>query len=175
MAAGNTYEAIATQTLGSDTATVTFSSIPSTYTDLVLVIVGALAGANWVPTLRFNSDTGSNYSTTLLEGSGSAAISERLSNVTEIFPGYSDGAWGTTLGSNMCTWQIQNYSNSTTYKTVLCRNNTNDSTSSYKGTVATVGLWRNTAAITSLSVRVNGGPTDIKSGSTFSLYGIRAA
>ena len=64
MAAGITYTPITSTTLGSNTASVTFSSISSAYTDLVLVVAGALDGANWVPTLQFNSDTGTNYSTT---------------------------------------------------------------------------------------------------------------
>jgi hypothetical protein len=63
MAAGNTYEAIATQTLGSAAASVTFSSIPGTYTDLVIVCtpLRVTAGAEEL-VFQFNSDTGSNYS-----------------------------------------------------------------------------------------------------------------
>lgn len=169
-----TYTLIASNTLGSNTASITFSSIPGTYTDLVLVAIGALDGANWVPTLQFNSDTGTNYSTTLLEGSGSSAISERLTNKVEIFPGYTNGAWGTTLGSNNIIFNIADYSNSTTYKTVLSRNNSNDSTNSYPGTVAAVSLWRSTSAITSIVVKVGGAGANLKSGSTFKLYGIEA-
>ena len=176
MAAGNTYEAIATNTLGSDTASVTFSSISSTYTDLILIVSGALSVADWVPTLQFNSDTNTNYSSTLLEGSGSSAISERLSNKVEIFPGYTNGAWGTNLDENNVIFQIQNYSNTNTYKTVIARNNVaSGSTSSYPGTVASVSLWRSTSAINTITVKVGGGGANFKSGSIFSLYGIKAA
>jgi len=172
----STYTPIATTTLGSNTANVTFSSISSAYTDLILVVTGAMTTANWVPALRFNSDTGSNYSTTLLEGSGSSAISERLSNQSQIHAGYSYGAWGTTLGENTCSWHIQNYSNSTTYKTVVGRNNVaSGATSSYSGTVATVGLWRSTSAISTILVRDNSGTALFSSGSTFTLYGVKSA
>ena len=175
MPAGRTYTPIARTTLGSDSATVTFSNISGSYTDLVLVVTGALSSANWVPTLQFNSDTGTNYSTTLLEGSGSSAVPERLSNKVEMFPGYSYGAWGTTLNANNIIWNIQNYANTTIYKTVLARNNSNDSTNSYPGTVASVSLWRSTAAISTIVVKVGGAGANLKSGSTFILYGIASA
>mgnify|MGYP003338850950 FL=1 len=175
MAAGITYTPITSTTLGSNTASVTFSSISSAYTDLVLVVAGALDGANWVPTLQFNSDTGTNYSTTFVEGSGSSAMSERLTSKVEIFPGYTNGAWGTTLGANNCIFHIQNYSNTTTYKTVLSRNNSNDSTNSYPGTVAGVSLWRSTSAVSTIVIKVGGNGANLKSGSVVTLYGITAA
>jgi len=59
-----TYEPIATTTLGSAAATITFSSIPATYTDLVIVFAGT-ATANLNPLMSFNSDSGTNYSTTV--------------------------------------------------------------------------------------------------------------
>ena len=160
MPAGNTYEAIATQTLGSAAASVTFSSIPSTYTDLVLVYSGTLS-ADGGFALRFNSDTGSNYSNTSLYGDGTSAVSNRSTNDTSMGLGYSGTAQGVTV------MQIQNYSNSTTYKTALSRSNGSGYTS------ARVGLWRNTAAITTVVALVYSGNFAI--GSTFSLYGIRAA
>jgi hypothetical protein len=62
-----------------------------------------------------------------------------------------------------------NYSNSTTHKTVFAR-----SGSAYTGTNANVGLWRNTAAVTSATV-ANSSAANFDIGSTFSLYGIKAA
>ena len=81
MAAGNTYVAIATNTLGSAAASVTFSSIPGTYTDLVIVTQAISATADNVG-IRFNSDSGSNYSQTWLSGNGTSAISSRYSSST---------------------------------------------------------------------------------------------
>ena len=167
MAAGNTYEAIATQTLGSAAASVTFSSIPGTYTDLVIVCNTVRTTSLDNIGIRFNSDTGSNYSWTILKGNGTVASSDRRSNVTDIiFNVYNADAPAAGI------LQIQNYANTTTYKTALSR-----SSGAAAGYVyATVGLWRNTAAITSITLFDEGTTSAvINTGSTFTLYGIKAA
>lgn len=166
MAAGATYVPIATQTLGSAAATVTFSSIPGTYTDLVLIISAKGSTQNY-PSLRFNSDTGSNYSRTILSGSGSAASSDRGTNATAANINYL-ASTDTSNFNYVSITNIMNYSNSTTYKTQITRAN-NAST----GVDAVVTLWRNTNAITQIDCIMNTG--NYASGSTFSLYGITAA
>lgn len=173
MPAGNTFEAIATQTLGSATNTVTFSSIPSTYTDLVLVTVQKnTTNTSDAPNVRFNSDTGSNYSYTYLTGTGTSAISGRLSNQTGILLGYFTTA-GTQDGfMNIMTFQ--NYSNTTTFKTQLQRSNAGGGNTTYPGAEAIVSLWRSTSAINSISI-IYSGTANFAIGSTFSLYGIKAA
>jgi len=89
MAAGSTYTPIATTTLGSSATSYTFTSIPSTYTDLV--IVAQIKGdTTTYLNLRFNGDTGSNYSRTTLSGNGSTASSERRSNQTWINTDYNE-------------------------------------------------------------------------------------
>ncbi len=164
MPAGNTYEAIATQTLGSAAASVTFSSIPGTYTDLVIVFNGGITSAPDDMRLEFNANT-TGYSATLLRGDGSAVISARATGETAI-------PWTTYLGSgsagSVSITHVQNYSNTTTFKTVLSRGNV---AASYVS--ATVGLWRNTSAIT--SCKLIAGSSTFLSGSTFSFYGIAAA
>jgi hypothetical protein len=115
--------------------------------------------------MRFNSDSGSNYSWTHLFGTGSAANSNRGSNDSSILIGYSPAA----IGGNAIITNIQNYSNSTTNKTAISRASEAD----YRvGAIA--GLWRNTAAITSLTLLDEGGG-NLLTGSTFTLYGIKAA
>lgn len=165
MAAGSTYTPIATQTLGSAAASVTFSSISGAYTDLILICNGKTSSSanNY---LQFNSDTGSNYSATRLSGNGTAADSARdvSINTKMLLDGY--GFWTSTYEANKII-QIMNYSNSTTYKTVLTRANT-----ASQGTDALVGLWRSTAAITSVKFLSD---SNIQAGSTFTLYGIAAA
>jgi hypothetical protein len=164
----NTYEPIATNTLGSASASVTFSSIAGTYTDLVLVSVPIVTAATTFA-VRFNSDTASNYSATILTGDGTNVASTRVSNQTEIRISYAATA-RTTNTSNIIT-QIQNYSNATTYKTLLSRDN-----AASEGTGAIVGLWRATpAAITSITIIPLSGGSIINTGSTFTLYGIKAA
>ncbi len=164
MPAGNTYESIATQTLGSTTATLTFSSIPGTYTDLVLVC-GSLKYVTSADDayVRFNSDTATNYSWLQLNGNGSAASSNLASANSGIRS--INGMSTTNLGTTIIN--VQNYSNSTTYKTTLSRHSTD-----FAG--AFVGLWRSTAAITSITI-INFGAGGFAAGSTFSLYGIKAA
>jgi hypothetical protein len=165
----STYTAIATTTLGSAVASYTFSSIPSTYTDLVLV-------ANWAQdsgtqrecAVRVGNgsvDTGSNYSLTELYGNGSSAASYRRSNVY-----YLDIAINTTVGAqNMNIVHFMNYSNNTTYKTVLSRHS-----SAAQEAEALVGLWRSTAIINTIQL-IFEGAVNFSAGSTFTLYGIKAA
>lgn len=161
MAAGSTYSQIATQTLGSSASSVTFSSIPQTYTNLVLIIAGT-ASTGIDLNFTFNSDTGSNYSRTYLLGNGSSTSSGRDSNGTSVAVGSLN-----TSQTNVIV-NFMNYSNTTTYKTVLERAN---QAQAVVNTI--VGLWRSTAAISTIAMTAAGGT--ISSGSTFSLYGIRGA
>ena len=172
MAAGSTYTPIATSTLGSAQASIDFSSIPSTYTDLVLVIRYAGSANDQNSKLQFNGDTASNYSRTALLGNGSSASSVRSSSATFIQMVTNYGA-GTSLASgNYQIVQIQNYSNTSTYKTALVRTYAqNDSGAGEVGT--TVGLWRSTSAIN--QVTYSQGSGNIIAGSTATLYGIQAA
>jgi hypothetical protein len=165
MAAGKTYTPIATQTLSNNTSTITFSSISQAYTDLIIVVKSGATVATANGFIRFNSDSTSSYSQTTLRGNGSAAASDRITGATEIALDYY--GFSTDLTNNVII-QIQNYSNSTTYKTTLHRIDT----ANY-GTVARVGLWRNTNAITSISFISSAYAFIV--GSTFTLYGIAAA
>jgi hypothetical protein len=169
MAAGSTYTPIATTTLGSAAASYTFSSIPSTYTDLVLITNGAVTSgtANWVLQVGNGSvDTGTNYSETDLWGTGSTAASARGSNQTNILLN-SYGYLDTTYSSNVIC-NLLNYSNATTYKTFIQRAN-----NAANGTHAGVGLWRSTSAIN--VIKISASASTFVAGSTFTLYGIAAA
>jgi hypothetical protein len=158
-----TYEPISTQTVaGTSTSTVTFSSVPQTYTDLVLVsaVTQSADVANY---LRFNSDTAANYSGTRLRGTGAAADSTRDTGAVGL-----PFSFGTLTSLDLTIWNINNYSNATTYKTAILRNN---NTADWLG--GYVGLWRSTAAISTVSFTVSSGY--IVAGSTLTLYGIKAA
>jgi hypothetical protein len=157
----NTYVALATQTLGSAAASVTFSSISQTYTDLVIVCnTGATSLAN--DYVRLNGDTTSNYSWTRIYGTGSVAGSSRSANDSGMIVGDVTTSIAVTQ-----TITVQNYSNTTTNKTILARSSATNSAAT-----ASVGLWRNTAAVTSVTLYPNG--TTWLSGSTFTIYGILA-
>jgi len=162
MAAGSTYTPIATTTLGSAAATVTFSSISGSYTDLILVAdtQNASGADNFL--LNFNSDTGSNYSVTRLNGNGTSASSSRATNQTVLQCGEVNSTRSTTIV------HIMNYSNSTTYKTTITRQNTASAS-----VAANVNLWRSTAAITSILISTSS--YNFSAGSQFTLYGIQAA
>jgi hypothetical protein len=161
MPAGSTYTPIATTTLGSAQTSYTFSSISGSYTDLILVYQFELSSAENIA-IRFNGDTGSNYSFTALYGDGSTPGTNRGTSTTGINAGFDDGS------GNITRINIQNYSNTTTNKTCVMR------TDSSTYTVARVGLWRNTSAINSITIYNTGGG-NINSGSIFTLYGISAA
>jgi hypothetical protein len=167
-----TYEPISTTTLGSAASGVTFSSIASTYTDLVVVVTGYnTTSASDSPILRLNGDTATNYSETSLSGNGTSATSNRLTSSTYINTLRVGGFSNTSTQPGMILINVNNYSNSTTYKTALVRAGIASAT--YPSTEAITGLWRNTAAITSLSVTFASSLFAI--GSTFTLHGIKAA
>ena len=166
MAAGSTYTPIATTTLSSAAASVTFSSISGSYTDLVLITSTASDISSDTNDIRclFNSDSGSNYSSTYLYGTGSSAASGRTSNAAGAFIGrHHPTEYGTGIT------HIQNYSNSTTYKSVLSRGGVASSL-----LIAYISTWRNTAAITSMTLTPTSA-SNFDAGSTFTLYGITAA
>jgi len=158
----STYTPIATTTLGSAAASYTFSSIPATYTDLVLI---ASTGSSFSSSadayqLTFNGATTS-FSVTRLYGNGSSANSDRY---TTPYAGWIS----TALGAD--TIHIMNYANTTVYKTAITRSS---SEGTYSIAGATAVLWQSTTAIN--SVKISGTSGNLLSGSTFTLYGIKAA
>ena len=174
MAAGNTYVALATQTLGSAAATVTFSSISAAYTDLVLVFNGYNATVDGgSPFIQFNSDTTTNYSYTWLSGDGTSATSGRDTAKAQIALNAVTGWDTTSTQPGMNIVHIMNYANTTTFKTVIGR--TSLASATYPGIEAIVGLWRKTPeAINTILISLSAGGT-FAIGTTFSLYGIAAA
>ena len=166
----NTYVALDRITVGSSVSTVTFTSINQNYTDLVLVAsIASTASTNdlFFRVGNGSVDTGSNYSNTILTGNGSAAQSVRGSNQTSATANYY-GAPTTTLGATSQFIYLMNYSNTSVFKTILTRGN-----NTTLGTDAIVNLWRSTAAINTIELRI--ATNNIAAGSTFSLYGIAAA
>ena len=163
-----TYEKIATSTVtGSSVADVTFSSISGAYTDIVLVAQIKIQSTTSATVFQLNGDANSNYSYTVLTGNGSAASSSRTTSSAYgivDFNGFPPTAANTF---NAVLMSFNNYSNSTTNKTVLSRAN-----NAASGVDALVSLWRNTAAITSIKLFNTG--ANISVGSTFTIYGIKA-
>lgn len=166
-----TYEPIASQTLSTSAASVTFSDISSLWTDLVIAVMAQSTGTATLSggTLRFNGDTGTNYSHTILYGTGSVAGSVRGANFNRIR--YAGDIPTTNFETGRI--HIMSYANTNVFKTIL-----SDCSSAQSGSTVNrvVGLWRSTSAITSVTLFSNDdGADSFASGSTFSLYGIRAA
>jgi hypothetical protein len=157
--------ALATQTLGTAASSVTFSSIPQGYTDLVLVMSPLSSSGQRQVYMEINGDTGSNYSRTILSGTGSTAVSARNSNQSQTYLDYY-GVVETTPTNKII--QFMNYSNSTTYKTILTRSNDTS-----LGLDAIVHLWRSTAAITQIKIYIDA--VNFAAGSTFTIYGLLAS
>lgn len=168
MPAGATYEPLATTTVsGSSTNTITFNSISSSYTDLVLILSGITASATYIK-MNFNNDTSSLYSDTVIWGSGTAAASARESTVTRFLLG-----GGLTTSSTLPHFfriNVFSYAGSTN-KTILAEMASDKNGS---GSVErTVGLYRSTTAISRIDLVPNSG--NYSDGYTATLYGIKAA
>jgi hypothetical protein len=170
MPAGSTYTPIATTTLGAAASDVTFSTISGAYTDLVLVVNSIANSSNISSVIQVGNgsiDTGSNYSATILYGDGSSPASTRTTSGTAINLNFF--AEATTTAPNIIIVHLQNYSNTTTYKTLLSR-----AGGAPSGVSAIVGLWRSTAAINTIKIS-RSAAINYATGSSFTLYGIASA
>lgn len=171
MAAGTTYEPIQTYTLGGTQATVSFTSIPQTYTDLVIVLNAAFN--YFAPQasggMQLNSDTGANYSYTVMQGNGTTASASGASGNNWMYFGECSAA-GNPFSVNIIN--VMNYSNTTTTKAIISRSGLSHSRVMFQA-----NHWNNTSAITRIDLLAFGGTSVAQwvTGSTFTLYGIAAA
>ena len=163
-----TYEPIASTTLSSTAYSVEFTSLPGTYTDLVVVCRIGTTGGNGNIEVQVNSDTGSNYSYTFLAGDGSGAYSGRYSNQTNYIT--DNYAYANTGVESVYMYQVMAYANTSVFKTFL-----GSAATPSRAITKSVGLWRSTSAITSIKLYVGSSVTTFKSGCVFSVYGIKAA
>jgi hypothetical protein len=168
--ATNTYVELRTTPVVTATPSVTFDLTGITgYTDLRIVATvrstrSALSDTFY---MRLNGDTGSNYGWTNMRGDGSSATTGRLANVVGLGIAEVIAANQTAGIFNVVTTDLMNYSSTATHKTTLSRS----SVSASYGAEAWVSAWRNTAAVTSMTLFMANG-SNIEAGSTFSLYGI---
>jgi hypothetical protein len=160
-----TYTPLANVTLSSSASSVTFSSIPATYRDLVLVVEATSTSLAYGK-LEINSDTGSNYSYVLMQGNGSAAASGSVGGVASgYFSPYDNPRFSTT--AHLSITQIMDYAQTNKHKTWISRGNR-----AADGVGAVAGRWASTNAITQIKLSPTSG--NWASGSTFALYGIIA-
>jgi len=174
----SSYESIATVTAtGSETA-LNFTSIPSTYSHLQIRGIARsleVAANSRRGTIRFNSDSGSNYTQHSLQGNGSAVSAFGYSALTYIYieqMALTDGCTAGAFGASVT--DIIDYASTSKFKTLRVFNggNNNSTSTSFQIGLGS-GLWRSTSAITSIEIGLDG--ETFKAGSTFSLYGIKGA
>jgi hypothetical protein len=158
----STYTPIYSTTLSSTTSTITFSNIPTTFTDLVLVFNGA--ASSYVNTyIYINGDSSALYGQTRLYGNGSTTTSARYNAATFAYVG------DVHTSQSSGTLHFMNYANPNTHKTFLSRDNAANG-----GLGGWSGSYRSTLPITSILFGATSGAT-FTVGSTFTLYGIKAA
>jgi hypothetical protein len=168
----NTYQLIASNTLSTTAASVTFSSIPGTYTDLVLKmsVRTSNTGVTYNNLLVTFNGASSGYSRTRVYGDGATAASSRSSNQAYFiwtFGSDSADATSNTFANNEL--YIPSYTASQNKPTSLSLAHENNTTTAY--ITAQADLWSNTAAITSITL--DGNSSNFVSGSSFFLYGIK--
>ena len=152
-----TYVPLATETLSATDASVTFSSIPATYRDLILVWNGQATGSVGV---RINGDTGTNYPVVIVRDNTSTSLTNQTALLT------SQSGWSSNTDA-MFTMQFMDYSVTDKHKTTLMRSGVN--TGALEVHMAAT-RWANTNAITSLNVFTYSGSMNV--GATISLYGL---
>ena len=168
---GTAFESIATATGTGSSGTVTFSSIPSTYTSLQLRILGKTTDSNGLVSLqfRFNGDTASNYAYHRLQGDGATASASGSASQTliESVTGMAGGFYADVFGAAI--FDVHDYASTTKNKTTRMLLGTDRN----GGGIIQLhsGLWMQTTAISSITITQNGG-ANWATGSVFSLYGI---
>jgi hypothetical protein len=164
-----TYTPLATVTLGASASSVTFSSIPATYRDLILVmdLIGSTTAANAFVGIRLNSDTGNNYNRVAMVGTGSTTSSFSAANQAYFFCGGFPASNSNSRGLTIT--DFMDYSATDKHKTML-QKEANPTVSA----IAYAARWANTSAVTSIEISATPtvGDNNFGSTSTFSLYGI---
>ena len=169
----NTYVAISTVTVGATSqASIDFTSIPATYTDLLVLCslrnaTASTAQSGWV---KFNSSS-TGYTHRYISGDGASASSASDAAATRIYIGQVDGANATASTFANISIYIPNYAGSN-YKSVSI-DGTQETNATTAYATLSGGLWSNTAAITSISLETTAG--NYTQYSTATLYGIKSS
>ena len=165
----NSYESIATVTVGAGgSSSISFTSIPSTYKHLQIRASHTFDSNNRGINFQFNSDTGANYSRHYLSGDGSSANAGGAGSLSNISFYYHVGNAGTTQAEVEIV-DILEYANTNIYKTLRGLAGVDNNGSGEVFLVS--GSWRNTSAITSVTINTSGG--NFAQYSKFALYGIK--
>lgn len=168
MPATPTYVLLTQATLAANSSSVTFSSIPQNYGDLVITLNGKPSDTSFpVIALRFNGDSGSNYSYVGVSGNGSSTNSGTNASLGYLSIGQAHGTGPSTSSQFQTIVNIIEYSAIDKHKVAISRNSVPDT-----GAETQVARWANTAAVTSISAITTSGGFAI--GTTISIYGLVA-
>lgn len=160
------YESIATATVGSGgSSSISFSSIPSTYTHLQIRLMTLTSGVNTDIIMRFNGDTGNNYSQHYLYGTGASAASGGAAS-TSYAPA---GIQGGTSAPSGAICDILDYKNTSKYKTTRVLTGDDQNGSGYLFFYSSA--WLNTSAISSITITPGAGV--FNQYCHFALYGVK--
>jgi len=167
-----TYTLISSNVLSSSAASVTFSAIPATYTDLVLKcsVRTDNAGANDTLRITYNNDSTALYSTIMLRGDGASPISS-IQTVAYMNARQVDGATATSNTFGSTEIYIPSYTASQSKPTSIVFAQEDNSATAYMGAIA--GLYRSNTAISRIDFSTSG--ANFVTGSSFYLYGISNA
>jgi hypothetical protein len=168
-----TYDLIATAN-PAGTAAFSFSSIPQTYTDLLIIVNARVTSAWDIQAFQANG-SGSGYAGTYLEGAGSGATGGTGTSEIAWRAGYIPGSDASNLQYSTDEYHIMNYTSTSHNKTLLTNARRGVYSSTTFGQVQfKIGYWANTSAITSLTCGTANGGT-YATGTNIRLYGIKAA
>lgn len=165
-----TYDPIATTTLVGPNDAITFSSIPTTYTDLRIIFNGRMNTTAAIFNFRMNNDSSSIYSNTFLTGNGSTVSSNTNTNTTFLAPSSSQTMSATT--PTFVTIDLLSYASSSTRKTALITGSYDQNGSGI--TSASIGYYRSNSAVTSVTLS-NTTFNSFAVGTIATLYGILRA
>lgn len=170
MTAGNTYTFIGATTVATAASTITFSSIPGTYTDFILTGFARQNAQLDSPYVQMNGDSGANYNENWIVGLNTTVTESLYNGTNGLGMGYGGQGYAPwqEFGANQI--HVMGYSDAAKYK----------STTSYGGSANSGSgveyhstMWKSIAAITSITCKMNTGPWVV--GSVIALHGILAA
>jgi len=173
----STYEPIGTSTVSNaTTSTFTFSSIPATYTDLVVILNGNTDGPS-SPKMFFNNEnTGTNYSWNGVVGR-TVVVATGDVNTNQLYIGGYQNYWPNSATERATAYiHIMNYANTSTYKSYVSRDSDSYDVGSQIGEVGLYGgMWRSTAAVNRIDIWTGYALYYFRAGTTATIYGIKAA
>ena len=176
----NSYASIATVTVGSGgTSEVNFTSIPATYTHLQIRAIGRMTNAGSSTnsiSMRFNSDTGSNYSDHRILAENASMYSQNsvsLTYLSQVAQWPLASSTASAFGAVII--DILDYANTNKKKTLRSLNGSQGNNTSVADIALASGLWNSTSAITSISITGTAYSGGFAEYSTFALYGIKGA